>query len=264
MDFTVLGLLGPAGSGKDVVADWFAEKGLVKIAFADPMKRFAQRSFGLTTEQLWGPTSARNQEFDVDEAWWFEVIGHLGDASQEIIGKVLQPGTRTAGYLKLHDWVTELRKNYRERISTRVILQTLGTEWGRAIDDKMWVRYGYECINEIKQGRGYTQVGGLMDNELFHESSGAIIPDHRFINEVEASQNEYGSYVMRVRRLALEKKDETVGVAGHKSEAEQKTIPDSAFDLVLEFEEGLDKVYAKLEKVNEERAWTLKRASNRS
>lgn len=255
MEFEVLGLLGPAGSGKDLVADWFAEKGYVKIAFADPMKRFAQKTFGLSTEQLWGPTSERNREFDITEAWWFEAIGHFGDASQEIIGKVLQPGSRTQGYLRLHDWLTQLRKDYRERISTRVILQTLGTEWGRELDPKMWVRYAYESIERIQHGVGYTQGGGLVDNELFCKRSGAIIPDHRFINEVEASQKEYDAYVMRVRRLALEKKEESVGVSGHKSEAEQKTIPDSAFDHVFNFEEGVDKVYKTLEGAYEHKLW---------
>ena len=47
MDFTVIGLLGPAGSGKDLVGDWFVDKGLTKVSFADPMKRFVQRAFGL-------------------------------------------------------------------------------------------------------------------------------------------------------------------------------------------------------------------------
>lgn len=263
MDFTVLGLLGPAGSGKDLTADWFVEKGFVKCAFADPMKRFCQKTFGLTTEQLWGPTSERNKEFEIDDSWWYEAIGHMGEAAYEIVTYVLNEGNRVSGYLRLHDWLTQLRTTYRDKISTRVILQTLGTEWGRAVDPLMWVRYGYKMVDGISQGSFYSQVGGIVETEMFYKSSGVIIPDHRFINEIEASQGE-GTYVMRVRRLALEKKDEKVGVSGHQSEAEQKAIPDSVFDYVLEFEEGIDKVHQTLGRVYAEELWRMKRAGNRS
>lgn len=263
MDFTILGLLGPAGSGKDLTADWFAEKGFVKCAFADPMKRFCQKTFGLSTEQLWGPTAERNREFDIDNAWWFEAIGHMGEASEEIVSKVLTEGNRISGYLSLHDWLTKLRVDYPTKISTRVILQTLGTEWGRAVDPVMWVRYCYKVLDDVSQGAFYSQVGGLVDTEMYYDNKGAIIPDHRFINEVEASQNLHGTYVMRVRRLALEDQQKQIGVAGHASEAEQKAIPDSVFDYVLEFEEGVDKVHQTLERVYAEKLWQAKRAGNR-
>lgn len=146
LEFTVLGLLGPAGSGKDLVADYLQKKNFVKIAFADPMKRFAKKAFNLSNEQLWGESYQRNGEFFVDEAWWMEVIGHFGPASQELINEVLEVGTRTEGYLKLHDWLSRLRMDYREKISPRVILQTLGTEWGRSVDPLMWIRYAYQCV----------------------------------------------------------------------------------------------------------------------
>lgn len=257
MGFTVLGLLGPAGSGKDLVADWFQENNFVKVAFADPMKRFAKEAFNLSTKQLWGPSEERNREFVVDDAWWFEVIGHFGKASEEIVNQVLNQGNRVTGYLKLHDWFTQLRKDYQEKISARIILQTLGTEWGRAVDPAMWTNYAYETIRAIESGqKTYTQVAGLrtrhptMDNRTW---VGAIIPDHRFENEVKGTQ-EQGGYVMRLRRLAHEKK-ESVGVAGHRSEAEQKTLPDELFDLVVEFDEGVEKVYATLDVIHTEELW---------
>lgn len=265
MDFTVLGLFGPAGSGKDLVADWFwVEKGFTKVAFADPMKRFAKQAFNFSSTQLWGPSEERNREFVVDDAWWFEAIGHFGEASKEIVENVLGDGNRVEGYLKLHDWLSQLRKDYREKISARVVLQTLGTEWGRYVDPLMWVNYCYRTIDAIKSGDyAYSQYTGLEVQKAAPSApNGIVIPDHRFLNEVSTSQDR-GSYVMRLRRLALEPK-EVIGVPGHQSEAEQKTISDGAFDLVMEFEEGVEKVYGQLARVYAEELWKMKRASNRS
>ncbi len=252
-EFTMLGLLGPAGSGKDLTADWFVEKGFVKVAFADPMKRFVQRAFGFNDFALWGSSEERNRLVSVSEAWWFDVIGAFGTASRELVQDVLDEGLRTTGYMKLHDWLTQLRKDYREQISARVILQTLGTEWGREVDPTMWVKYAHKVAAEVHNGYGYSQFNGLGD-KLPRPHVGVVIPDHRFANEVEATK-QAGGYVLRLKRLS-QSGEETVGVAGHKSEAEMKTLPDEAFNLVLEFPEGIEKVHEILEKAYEEQSWS--------
>jgi hypothetical protein len=270
LTFTTLGLLGPAGSGKDLVADWFVEtQNYVKVAFADPMKRFVMRTFNLTWEQLWGPSSERNREFEVEDAWWFEVIGHFGSGSYELVNAVLDEGVRTVGFLKLHDWLTALRRDYRNKISTRVILQTLGTEWGRAVDPLMWAKYTYKTVEEVSNGHFYTQIGGVRQRRPGEVSTyaGAVIPDHRFVNEIEMTQTR-GGYVTRLRRLANEPKDDgNVGIQGHATEHEMRSIPDSTFDLVLELEEGIDKVHDALEKVVRGAngpAWEAKRWTDKS
>jgi hypothetical protein len=262
MTFNVLGLFGPAGSGKDLVADWFVEKqGYVKVAFADPMKRFVLRTFpGMTFEQLWGPSELRNQEFDISEMWWFTAIGAFGHGSNEISQQVLDETNHLDGYLKLHSWFTDLRKHYPNKISARVILQTLGTEWGRAVDPTLWFRYGIKVANQIREGAAYTQREGVVLKGLPPEdrAAGVIIPDHRFRNEVNNTQENDG-YVIRLRRISLDEKEtENVGIQGHQSELEGRSIPDSAFDLVLRLEEGVDNVYSALEKVTEEEAWRVK------
>lgn len=253
--FTVLGILGPAGSGKDLVADWLCEKGFVKIAFADPMKRFVKAAFGVSSEQLWGPSEERNREFEVDDAWWFNAIGNMPGAFEEILNMVLQDGDRSRGYLALMDWFSKLRQTYREKISARYILQTLGTEWGRSVDDVLWARYAHKVAGKVGAGAGYSQENGWTSIGA-RQYAGVVIPDHRFINEVELSQG-LGAYVIRLRRLARE--EQTVGIAGHKSETEQKSLQDDVFDLVLEFPEGVEKVHEILEKTLEERAWETKR-----
>jgi len=281
MNFTIIGLLGPAGSGKDLVADWFVSKGFVKVAFADSMKRFSQKAFSLSAEQLWGPSHERNKQFPVDLSWWFNAMGNLQDASKEILQDVLQEGDRMNGYLKLLDWFSWLRKTYPEAISAREILQTLGTEWGRAVDPLLWCRYAHRVAQRLLHGvftydqtTGLTHVG-LVEKELtgFDGSkfrtkelvqpyrtdpiAGVVIPDHRFVNEVEETKKH--GYVLRLRRLAREPK--VIGIDNHPSESEQTGIPDNAFNLVLEFPEGVEKVHAMLEEAMKERSWARTHSS---
>lgn len=59
----IISLTGNMGSGKDTMADYLVkEYGYVKISMADPFKRIAKDIYEFTDEQLWGPSSARNQE----------------------------------------------------------------------------------------------------------------------------------------------------------------------------------------------------------
>lgn len=257
-EFTVLGLLGPAGSGKDLVADWFVAKGFVKVAFADPMKRFVAKTFGVSDERLWGPSEKRNEMFAVDETWWYEAIGKLASSTNEIVQNVLSTGTRVNGYLKLYEWFTKLHETYKEKISARLILQTLGTEWGREVDPLMWARYAHHLAYELSIGRfvRYEQHRGLYELPELRvtKALGVVIPDHRFRNEVELTQ-ESGGYVIRLNRLSMEATRPDIGVAGHRSEAEHKELPDHLFDAVYELPEGVDKVTALLADTYSMKPW---------
>lgn len=253
-EFTILGLLGPAGSGKDLVADWLCEKkGFVKIPFADPIKRFASRCFGFDNEVLWGPSEKRDEVIEVDDPWWHSALEKMKDASREITQDVLEDGVRVEGFLRMYDWIKNLRAEYEHKISARLVLQTLGTEWGRSVDELMWAKYAHRVIKVVRdEKRCYSQTEGLLDTELANNYKGVVIPDHRFKNEIEVTHGN-GGYVLRLRRLALEAK--TVGIEGHRSEAEQKTLPDSLFDHVFNFQEGVDKVYEALEGAYQQKLW---------
>ena len=253
MTFTTIGFSGPAGSGKDLVADYFAEKGFMKISFADPIKRFVMKAFGIPKGVLWGPSAARDLEFRVEDYWWFEAIGHFNNAAQELLVDVLTDDTRHTGFLQLYDWFTWLRFNHRERLSARVILQTLGTEWGRKVDENIWLNYAYKNI-EYCNVKGYRYIQDEGPTFLRQHYIGAVITDHRFKNEIVYTRK-HGGYALRLIRASQENKEGNVGLAGHKSEAEQKAIPDSDFDLVVRFEEGLDKVKDKLDQIYKEEAW---------
>lgn len=265
-DFTVLGLVGPAGSGKDLVADWFTKKGFVKVAFADPMKRFVKNTFPtVTVEQLWGPSEERNREFDVSEMWWFEAIARLEDGAKEIVQHVLEDGNRVTGFVSLHEWFTWLRKNYPNKLSARVILQTLGTEWGRNVDPLLWIKYAHKVAGLL---RGDDNTGGLYRYDrnygLYPDEGnpiGVIIPDHRFKNEIEYTQAQNG-YAIRLRRVAHEGGEGNVGIQGHASETEMRGIPFDAFDFILELQEGIDKVHWALESIYKDKSWETKRLAN--
>jgi hypothetical protein len=259
---TVFGLLGPASSGKDLVGDWLIGKGCIKISLADPMKRFVQKAFNISTNALWGDSKFRNEEFEVDTDWWYAAIGALPTAAEEVINHVLLPEDKSRGYVALMEWFTHLRTGYVNRVSARVVLQTLGTEWGRTVDPMMWTRYCHKTIDKLKLGGSYTQYDGFSDKTNGKLVSAFVIPDHRFKNEVEYTQFRKG-YIIRLRRLSREAAQ--VGVANHQSETEQKSLPDEAFDLVINLPEfskngALDLVglHKALEPVYQEELWKYK------
>ncbi len=280
LEFFTLGILGQAGSGKDVVSDYFcSEKNFSKVAFADPMKRFVRKAFNLSDAQLWGPSEERNRVFTVNEEWWYNAMASLPGSAYELTNKVLHAGTKVEGYLQLMEWFSWLRKNYPVEISARFILQTLGTEWGRKVDPLMWVRYGHDVAADLQNGHFYTQTEGVRERNPGEVSTyaGVVIPDHRFFNEVEATQGV--GYVIKVNRVAHRTKQEVIGLAGHQSESEQKAMKDEDFDLVLnihefikyvddegELKEKLDTnaLYDALDPIFNRRAWTSRKETGKT
>ena len=58
----LIGIAGAAGAGKDAVADFLVQDhGFVRVALADPLKRFAADVWGFTGAQLWGPSERRGE-----------------------------------------------------------------------------------------------------------------------------------------------------------------------------------------------------------
>jgi len=255
-EFNIIGLLGQAGSGKDLVADYFVSKGYVKVAFAGPMKRFLKQAFGLTNEQLWGESDKRNEEFDVNEEWWLSAVEKFNSAAEEIIHLVLEDGFRVQGFVALYDWFTKLRSEYGRRISPRVILQTLGTDWGRVVDPLMWVKYAHKIAQDLEYGGwAYSQQEGLYPED-YDAPKGIVIPDTRFLNEIDYLRSLGNGYVLRIKRLAKKPK-EILGVPNHPSEEEQKEIPDGKVNLILECGEGKEKVHSLVEYVYTRELWNI-------
>lgn len=140
----VLGIAGPAGSGKDTVARMVIE--LVPaarlVALADPMKDFCREVFGWDEGRLRGP-SERRAEADPDG------------------------------------------------LTARVALQRLGTEWGRALREDVWVDYALRRLEPCRL---------------------TVVTDVRFPNEARRIVEAGGSVLLVTGRAGA-------GVPAHESEA---------------------------------------------
>jgi hypothetical protein len=89
----LLAISGQKGSGKDTASDMFVDKSwpnpncdnvIVKIAFADIIKRQAQEIFGFTYEQLWGPSELRSIPDKKTGIIPRDVLKEFGDAGRKI------------------------------------------------------------------------------------------------------------------------------------------------------------------------------------
>lgn len=236
---------GEADNGKDYIADWCArEFDLVKISLADPMKRFCRQLFGFPVENLWGPSEKRNELLDATGLWTtaFTQLHTLHQFTAAVVPEEMGPDVRVRAFVGIQDWFTNLRKQYPEKLSARIALQTLGTEWGREISPTLWVDYLFGVqVPLLVEGYEYTALLGIRKNlPVAEPKNGLVIPDQRFINELD-SCDERGGYSLRTRRLSRVKTDgSNIGLQGHQSEQEMRGIPDSRFKKVFNFPEGLE------------------------
>lgn len=99
-------------------------------------------------------------------------------------------------------------------ISIRKALQELGTEWGRACDQDMWVDYCMRMVRHIYLGANYYPPVGV-NFDFWGASKGVVISDVRFTNEGEGISLANG-LVTLVSRLSLSVLSEEE--AGHSSE----------------------------------------------
>jgi hypothetical protein len=131
-------------------------------------------------------------------------------------------------------------------LTPRLVLQHLGTEGARAIDDNVWIRCAIRTATRLLEAKPreycYSQTGGLetyienypqgefeRDENFPEKVKAVIIPDVRFKNEVQHIKAA-GGKIIRVLRPGA-------GLAGnfalHQSEIEMSEIQDSEFDVVI-------------------------------
>jgi hypothetical protein len=78
-------------------------------------------------------------------------------------------------------------------LTARRALQTLGTEWGRALHPDVWVRAALRTVDDMLRARHQDGCGYY---------PGAVVPDVRFANEVAAIRAAGGKVVRIVRHGA--------------------------------------------------------------
>lgn len=242
----IIGLLGHAGCGKDTVAQmifgyvWEASwLNAQHLALANPLKRFCEEVFGFSETQLYGPSEERNKpdlrypmpvpkpgtQIHCKKVDMFAPLGHGPDESvlgeYEVLGAFATEDGKCSA-------CGEVLQKY---LTPRKALQTLGTDWGRALYEDVWVDYG------LRRAKTLAEVS----TNLF-----VIITDLRFLNEAR-KVHEVGQ-VWRITRP---------GAAGdgHASERDQDSRDIKPFIDVEILNNGtLDdlrkKVYAELEKLH--------------
>lgn len=254
----IIGLCGPAGSGKDTIADRLVEKHkLVKMANADLLKRVARLIFDFTDEQLWGPSELRN-------------------APDKRYPREHGPWVRDCCSCCGMDGGGELRRTHSEiqkawpqcYLTPRFALQSLGTEWGRMCFENIWIGRLLGIAQELLASNGfceYTPKKGLIrimsaEDRLPGPIAGVVISDVRFLNEIEAIKVAGGKIVRVIRGQGVLIKDTedsevdvmetapllqeqtslTGGAAQHRSETELLGIPKEKFDYLFQNNGGFD------------------------
>jgi hypothetical protein len=263
MTFMTIGFMAESGHGKDFCGNWVRQnKNFVDLALADPIKRFCMAVFKeFDVDTLWGETRHRNAEIQVDWAQAeYRLEWHLSDWVASLTN--LTVVERAAYKPIVKNWFQDVKARAGDGPTTaRLALQLLGTEYGRHFRADLWTSYTLDvAIPHLKKGFVYTREGGTLpqrylENDVPTGPNGAIITDVRFGNELAEIQKR-GGFVVKLVRLSKKGKANTAeeaGIKNHVSEAEIRSIPEEAFDLILEMEDGADVVYPRLEKMFAER-----------
>ena len=257
---SIIGVAGLAGSGKNAVADILVEKhGFTVVSFADPLKRYAMEVYDFSYEQLWGPSEMRNapdkryqRGFRLPECGCICSKWHWYDEKTRafMVDEILDP-------CSLHDpiwWKSRVLFPHDddgaapvpEYLTPRLVLQRLGTEFGRYCYGNTWVEYTMRVADQIlHHGKGYSPWKGL--NRLGwvdgFEPQGIVIPDLRFPNEFDGIAKAGGKTIRVVRPGAG-----LTGKAGqHASETQALAIPDSKFDYVIQNDGTLEDLANKVD-----------------
>jgi len=236
---TILYILGEAHSGKSEAAKHLQKVGFTEIALADPMKRFLMELYGFSEDQLWGPSASRNQQ---DPRFLHRAKGSLGTTYSGGDPSNKMPNPPEDEYL-----------------SARLALQTLG-EAMRGCYSQTWVRKLFETFGELeKGGMGYVPTQGLFGDghpvfgrmpEPLGPYFDFLVPDVRHWNEHDALK-EAGAKGFRIR-APFQGEGLSPKLAQHRSETEQREIPDDELDAVIVNDGTLEELYAKIDAFLEE------------
>ena len=249
MRFPVILLVGKAGSGKDTVGALLAKNlNGQTLALADEMKRVLHMDMKVPKKVLWGPSELRNTPMGRCSTIQDPRPDRFGQRStQDVL-------SRNAAFERLHgphkrlnvkqaeafmEWFNEkaLTKN-----TVRYVLQTLGTEWGRANDPDIWIDIAIKNAETVLAGGSYRAATGVDPSPSPPSYKDfVIITDGRFRNEVLAVRK-LGGIVIKIVN------PDEKSTSTHASETEQDSIPEHWFDLVFYNDKtaGLDRLHDKV------------------
>lgn len=116
-------------------------------------------------------------------------------------------------------------------LTPRKVLQYIGNDCARALDESVWIRYAINVSNRLltENGLDYTFDGGLIKNLNNSKFKCVIITDCRYHDE-RVAVKQIGGKLIKVIRPG----SGLVGdFATHRSEAEMSTINTEIFDFVI-------------------------------
>jgi hypothetical protein len=273
----IVGISGQASSGKDTVAQRLVENhGYVQMAMADPIKRFGKEVFGFTDTQLWGPSEARNAHdmrytfcelrssnvkfgpgfstrglSKVCDGNWAVSAKALLEYGPEWLEEVLPNSDDPKKDMELLCfWFKTLGHLYPE-LSPRIMLQHLGTEWGRAAaSEDIWVNCLLRNAVPVLKGHLYSQSCGIDMESLLPSPTGVVVSDIRFKNELNAIKDA-GGKLIRICRPATDLAATKTGITSHPSEEEQKQFTDDMFDVIIMNNQLLEELLSSIDVIAE-------------
>ena len=102
-------------------------------------------------------------------------------------------------------------------VNARVLMQTLGTGWGRNLYPEIWLNFVEEKIAEVqREWKDHDNGDDLFINRI-------IVDDIRFENEAEMIRRNKGE-VWRLKRAGVETNDSHISEAGVPDELVDKEI----------------------------------------
>jgi hypothetical protein len=207
----IIGIAGKSKSGKDTLADFFVQKGFVKVAFADEPKRICQSLWGWDSNTLWGESSLRNQPDP-------KVV--------KADGMPLTP--RHA----LQSLGTEWGRSCDPDVWIRYLLRVIAT-----LQQGGW---SYTQEGGLKHDPSGTPV-----------FKGAVVTDIRYVSELASlSSTSLPSFRVRIHRGSSSQSSGTTEAwRGHSSETELDQIPDSAFTHVIHNNSTLEDFHRQCEEL---------------
>jgi hypothetical protein len=223
----VIGICGVRNSGKNTVGNWLTEhKHFSQASFAAPLKEMAKIAFPqLTEEQLYGNSKHREESLGIR-------MRGLDPSTGEPLLQLFEHGEEY--------FLDKDGRRYPAELTPRVILQTLGTEWGRRLYQNIWTD---ACLHKIYQS----------DVERW------CITDCRFQNEMEAIRDRGGILVRLDRGVAQAYVEEARGSL-HPSESDLLALSADFFDFTIpntgpleELDELLEEFWEEVEKLLAER-----------
>ncbi len=154
----IIGLWAPMSAGKSTVASLLVERhDFVEFSFAGPLKSLAKDIFAFDDSVLYGPSSSRNAVDSRgaysaywDQVWdrafqehWYRVV--------ELFDSELYRSQFGKPFSEIRTGLNNVLRNLkalRTDFTPRAALQQLGTDFGRAIWDQVWVQAAMRSIDE--------------------------------------------------------------------------------------------------------------------